>query len=437
MISRDVVFEEDKSWNWEKSYEEHVLVNLESGDNEDTVTVHEENNEAANEDVSKKMEDNSSKSGNVGVSFGTNEERVRRAPVWMRDYVSGEGLSEEEIEANLALFTPIDPLYFEEAVTCEKWRAAMDSKMKAIERNDTWQLTALPVGAKKIGVKWVYKTKLKENGEVDKHKARLVAKGYVQQQGIDYNEVFAPVARMDTERMIIALAAQKGWTVYQLDVKSAFLHGELSEEVYVEQPKGYVQKDDPQKVYKLKKALYGLKQAPRTWFSRIEAHFMSEGFERCHNEYSLFTKTSREGKILFVSLYVDDLIFTGNDELMFLEFKNSMVREFDMTDLGGMRYFLGVEVLQRSDGIYISQRKYALEVLKRFGMEGCNSVHNPIVPGFKLFKDENGVKVDETYFSQVVESLMYLTATRPDLMFVVSLISRYIGQPTELYLQAA
>ena len=258
----------------------------------------------------------------------------------------------------------------------------------------------------------------------------------MQQQGIDYNEVFAPVARMDTVRMIIALVAQKGWTIYQLDVKSAFLHGELSEEVYVEQPKGYIQQDDPQKVYKLKKALYGLKQAPRAWFSRIEAHFFNEGFERCHSEHTLFTKTGREGKILIVSLYVDDLIFTGNDELMFLEFKNSMVREFDMTDLGKMKYFLGVEVLQGPNGIHISQRKYALEVLKKFGIEDCNLVHNPIIPSFKILKDERGVQVDETYFKQVVGSLIYLTATRPDLMFTVSLVSRYMGKPTELHLQA-
>lgn len=166
--------------------------------------------------------------------------------------------------------------------------------------------------------------------------------------------MFAPVARMDTVRIILALAAQNRWTVYQLDIKSAFLHGELSEEVYVEQPKGYVQKDDFQKVYKLKKALYGLKQAPRAWFSCVEAHFMNEGSEKCHNKHTLFTKTSREGKILIVILYVDDLKFTGNDELMFLEFKNSMVREFDMTDLGKMRYFLGVEVQQESNGIHIS-----------------------------------------------------------------------------------
>ncbi|PNX85069.1 retrotransposon-related protein [Trifolium pratense] len=355
----------------------------------------------------------------------------------MDDYESGEGLSQEEDEANMVLFATADPVYFEEAVKSEKWRVAMDAEIKAIEKNETWVLTDLPEHAKKIGVKWVYKTKLNENGEVDKYKARLVAKGYAQQFGVDYTEVFAPVARMDTVRMIVALAAQRGWIIYQLDVKSAFLHGELNEDVFVEQPRGYEKKDSPNKVYKLKKALYGLKQAPRSWFSRIEAYFVKEGFLKCHSEHTLFVKISKEGKILIVSIYVDDLIFTGDDESMFEDFKNSMMHEFDMSDLGKMRYFLGIEVLQRNDGIYICQKKYALEVLRRFGMEGSNSVHNPIVPGFKICKDKEGVKVDATFFKQVVGSLMYLTTTRPDLMFVVSLISRYMAQPTELHLQAA
>ena len=158
-------------------------------------------------------------------------------PSWMRDYVTREGLleelEEEDVNINLAMFTS-NPVHFEEVVKHDKWRTAMDMEIQAIERNNTWELTDLPKGVKKIRVKWVYKTKLKENGEVDKLKARLVAKGYVQQQGIDYTEVFAPVVRMDTVRMIMALVAQKGWTRYQLDVKSAFLHGELNEEVYVE-----------------------------------------------------------------------------------------------------------------------------------------------------------------------------------------------------------
>ena len=203
----------------------------------------------------------------------------------------------------------------------------------------------LPEGGKKVGVKWIYKMKFNENGEVDKYKARLV---------VDYTEVSAPVTRMETIRLVVALVAQRGWSIYQLNVKSAFLYGDLNEEVFVEQPCGYVQKGHEQKVYKLKKALYGLKQAPRARYSRIEAYFMKEGFEKCDYEHTLFIKRGKEAIVLIVSLYVDDLMFTGNDELIFTEFKNSMKNEFDMTYLDKMRYFLGLEVLQKSSGIFIS-----------------------------------------------------------------------------------
>lgn len=163
-------------------------------------------------------------------------------------------------------------------------------------------------------MKWVYKTKLNEHGDVEKYKARLVAKEYTQKHGIDYNEVFAPVARLDTIRLVIAVAAQRKWTLFQLDVKSVFLHGELNEEVFVEQPPGY-QKVDASKVYKLKKALYGgLKQAPRAWYTRLDTYFIKEDFRRCPHEHMLFTKMGSDGKFLIVCVYVDDLIFTGNDE---------------------------------------------------------------------------------------------------------------------------
>ncbi|KAM2407389.1 hypothetical protein ACFX1X_026583 [Malus domestica] len=313
----------------------------------------------------------------------------------------------------------------------------MDVEIAAIERNNIWELTDLPQGGKMIGVKWVYKTKLNENGEVDKYKAWLVAKGYAQEYGVDYAEVFAHVARLDTIRVVIALVVQMEWTIHQLDVKSAFLHGEINEEVFVEQPHGYVQRGKEHKVYKLRKALYGLKQAPCAWYSRIEAYFLKEEFVKCPYEHTLFIKTRDGGKILIVCLYVDDLIYTGNDECMFTKFKQSMMNEFEMTDLGKMRYFLGIEVLQQVDGIFICQKKYAQEVLEIFKMENCNPVHNPIVPGTKLTNDVTGEKVDNTFYKQIVGSLMHLTATRPDTMFVVSLISRFMECPTEMHLAGA
>jgi hypothetical protein len=261
-----------------------------------------------------------------------------------------------------------------------------------------------------------------------------VAKGYSQQHGVDYNEVFAPVARWDTIRTILSLAASHEWKVYQLDVKSAFLHGELTENVYVEQPLGYKKVEN--KVYKLRKALYGLKQAPRAWYSKIEAYFHKENFIKCPHEHTLFVKKDGK-KVLIVSLYVDDLIFTGNDSKMFKSFKESMRNVFDMTDLGRMRYFLGVEVNQGSHGIFICQQKYIKDILSRFGMEMCNVVCSPIVPGNKLSKDQNGKCVDATYYKQIVGSLMYLLATRPDLAYSVCLIARFMEKPTENHLIAA
>lgn len=256
----------------------------------------------------------------------------------------------------------------------------------------------------------MYKTKLDEQGNISKHKARLVVKGYSQRHRIDYSEVYAPVARMDTVRLIIALAAQRGWKLHQLDVKSAFLHGELEEDVYVDQPKGYKKKGSEQMVYKLHKALYRLKQAPRAWFIRLESYFIKEGFIRSPSEQTLFVKKKGDD-ILIVSIYVDDILFTSNNDELLEEFKYLMKKEFDMTDLGESKFFLGIEILQGSDGVFICQRKYASEVLSRFGMAESNAVRNPIVPGQRLHKDVDGEKVDATLYKQRVGSLMYLTAT--------------------------
>jgi len=198
--------------------------------------------------------------------------------------------------------------------------------------------------------------------------------------------------------------------VYQLDVKSAYLHGELVEDVYVDQPLSY-QKEDKNKVYKLKKALYGLRQAPRAWYNKIEDYFTQELLDKCPHEHTLFVKQIKEGKILIVSLYVDYLIYIGNDEALHENIKSSM------SDLGKMRYSLGVEIKQYANGIFIYQQKYAQDILIRFGMETCNRVCKPIVPRKTLFQDEKGRSVNVTEFRQMIGCLIYLLATRPDLSF--------------------
>ncbi|PNX82628.1 putative LRR receptor-like protein kinase, partial [Trifolium pratense] len=304
---------------------------------------------------------------------------------------------------------------------------------QSIEKNNTWELVQLPRGVKKIGVKWIYKTKYNEQGKIEKYKTRLVAKGYAQQHGFDFNEVFAPVARWDTIRVILVVAGSKAWNVYQFDVKSAFLHGELDEDV--DQPPGY--QDEDGMVYKLRKALYGLKQSPRAWYSKIESYFVQENFEKCPHEHTLFVKQDDNDNMLIVSLYVDDLIFTGNNDKMFEDFKNSMKNKFFMTDLDKMRYFLGVEVKQLDCGIFIYQQKYAQEILDRFNMNQCNKVCSPIVSENKLTKDENGRLVDATSNRQMIGCLMYLLATRLDLTFSVCLIARYMERLNEIHLVAA
>jgi hypothetical protein len=232
----------------------------------------------------------------------------------------------------MIILTEVDPLTFKEAVKSKKWRDAMNAEIEAIERNKTLVLTILPERVKSIRVKWIFKTKLNKNGKIDKCKARLVAKRYAQQYRIDYMEVYAPMIRLDTIRLIIALAAQEGWSIFQFDVKSAFLHGELSKEVFVQQPQGCEKKGEEHKVYKLNKSLYGLKQASQAWYNKIEVCFAKEGFKKYHCEHTLFTKLKEEGKLLIVSRYVDDLIFTRNDNNMCEKFKKIML-EFDMSDL--------------------------------------------------------------------------------------------------------
>ncbi|KAD2805945.1 hypothetical protein E3N88_39322 [Mikania micrantha] len=368
-----------------------------------------------------------------GEHSGINK-RTRSTPGWLKDFETGEGLSDEE---DLAMFSSSDdPTSYEEAKEEDKWVVAMKYEMSSIERNNTWELVEAPKAIKPTGVKWVFKTKLNEKGEVDKHNARLVVKGYAQRKGVDYNELYAPMARWDTVRSIVAVASQRNWEIFQLDVKSVFLNGELKETVYVEQPPGFIHKGEEHKVCKLKKALYGLKQAPRAWFKRIEGYFLREGFMKSQYDHTLFIKKEHKD-VVIVSLYVDDLIYTGNNRELCESFKCSMMSEFEMSDLGKMRYFLGVEVDQNKYGIQMHQKKYAKEIIEMFNMWEVNGVNNPIVPGALVTKTGDKNKVDESLYKSLVGSLMYLTVTRPDLMYAVCFVSRFMADPREEHLQVS
>src|SRR3954466_8479778 len=189
-----------------------------------------------------------------------------------------------------------------------------------------------------------------------------------------------------------------------MDVKSAFLNGFLEEEVYINQPLGYVKVGEEKKVCRLKKALYGLKQAPRAWYSRIDSYFLKNNFKRCPFEHTLYTKEGAHGEFLIVCLYIDDLIFTGSSSSMNEDFKKAMTKEFEMTDMGLLYYFLGIEVKQHQDGIFITQQKYAKDMLRKFKMEKALPVSTPMEVNLKLSKNNDDRHVDETLYRRLVGS---------------------------------
>ena len=240
-------------------------------------------------------------------------------------------------------------------------------------RNDVWELVEKPSDYPIIGTKWVFRNKLDENGIVIRNKARLVAKGYNQEEGIDYEETFAPVARLEAIRMLLAYASIMNFKLYQMDVKSAFLNGLIQEEVYVEQPPGFEDSQKLDHVYRLKKALYGLKQAPRAWYERLSKFLLEKNFTRGKVDTTLFIK-KKDNDILLVQIYVDDIIFGSTNESLCKEFSIDMQSEFEMSMMGELNYFLGLQIKQTNDGIFVNQAKYCKELIKKFGMENSKTL---------------------------------------------------------------
>ena len=231
----------------------------------------------------------------------------------------------------------------------------MREEMEAIEKNSTWDLVKPHEKCKPIGVKWIYKVKRNSTGEIKRHKARLVAKGYSKKKGKDYDEVFSPVARAESIQILIALAAQLKWDLHHLDVKSAFLNGEIEDEIYVSQPEVFIKKGKEEFVMELKKALYGLKQAPRAWNYKLDDTLRSMGFIKSFNDQAVYKSSIKEDRLL-VGVYVDDLIIIGSSTQGNEEFKSSMKTKFEMTDFGFLNSYLGIEVIQGKTDIKICQK---------------------------------------------------------------------------------
>jgi hypothetical protein len=363
------------------------------------------------------------------------------APLRFRciDNILGEAetpeLAHRELEERLLLASDAEPTTYDEAARHECWRHAMLDEMTSIEASGTWRLVERPTHVRSIGLRWVYKAKKDAAGIINKYKARLVAKGYVQRQGVDFDEVFAPVARLESVRLLLAHAATQGWAVHHMDVKSAFLNGVLQEEVYVEQPPGFVLRGQENKVLHLVKALYGLRQAPRAWYAKLDESLLGLGFRRSASEHAVYLRGTGTRQLV-VGVYVDDLIIAGGNQVDIDTFKNQMKGTFKMSDLGLLHYYLGLEVSQTEAGITICQSSYAAKIVEMSGLTGCNSSATPMEPRLKLSKVSSAPSIDATMFRSVVGSLRYLVNTRPDLSYSVGFISRFMENPTTEHLGA-
>lgn len=310
----------------------------------------------------------------------------------------------------------------------------MDKEFAALVHNKTWHLVPPQKGTNVIDCKWVYKIKRKADGIIDRYKARLVAKGFKQRYGIDYEDTFNPVVKAATIRLVLSLAVSQGWSLRQLDVQNAFLHGYLEEDVYMRQPPGYEESKVPHYLCKLDKALYGLKQAPRAWYSRLSKRLQELGFTSSKADTSLFF-FNKKGLVMFLLVYADDIIVASSCSQAVTVLPENLEKDFALKDLGELHYFLGIEVKKDGDGLLLSQERYANEILKQVSMTGCKPVSTPLSTVEKLSAHEGeklGVN-DSSQYRSIVGALQYLTLTRPDISFSVNKVCQFLQSPSVVH----
>ena len=298
-------------------------------------------------------------------------------------------------------------------------------------KNDTWQLVPPVSGINIIDSKWVFKVKRLADGSIERYKARLVAKGFKQRYGLDYANTFSPVIKPTTIRLLLSLAVTRGWFLRQLDVQNAFLHGVLEEEVYMRQPPGFVDPDRPHHLCRLVKALYGLKQAPRAWHARLGSVLRALGFIPSTADTSLFL-LQRPEVTMYLLVYVDDIILISSSDAAADHLVAALSGDFAVKDLGALHFFLGLEVSRSSAGLTLSQKKYALDLLRRAGMLKCKPSSTPMCATDRLSAlDGDPLSPDDaTEYRSLVGGLQYLTITRPDVSYAVNRVCQFLHAPT-------
>ena len=333
-----------------------------------------------------------------------------------------------------------DPITYAEAVSCpqsELWLNAMRDEIQSMRHNGVWELVELPEGHRPIGCKWVYKTKRDPKGKIEKFKVRLVAKGFTQREGVDYEATFSPVSSKDSFRVIMALVAHFDMELHQMDVKTAFLNGDLNEEVYMMQPEGFVANDSGTLVCRLKKSIYGLKQASGQWYLKFHSVVASYDFVENKVDQCIYCKVSGR-KFIFLILYVDDILLASSDLGLLHETKRMLSMNFDIKDLGEASFVLGIEIHRnRSHGLFdLSQRAYVDRILERFNMQQCKQGIAPVCKGDKLslsqcpHSDFEKAQMKNVPYASALGSIMYAqVCTRPDIAFATRLLGRYQSNP--------
>jgi len=301
------------------------------------------------------------------------------------------------------------PKSVREALAYPGWCQAMTDELSALHNSGTWELVPLPSGKSVVGCRWVFAIKVGSDGTIDRLKARLVAKGYTQIFGLDYGNTFSPVAKMASVRLFIVMVALQQWSLYQLDVKNAFLNGDLQEEIYMEQPPGFVaQGESSGMVCRLRKSLYGLKKSPRAWFGKFSNVVQQFGMTRCEADHSVFYQHSSVGYVYLI-VYVDGIVLTESNNHDISQLKQHLYHHFQTKDLGKLRYFLGIKVAQSNDGIVISQRKYVMDILEEIGLVSSKFVDTPMDLNTKLLPNQGEPISDPEQYRRLVQKLNYLT----------------------------
>ncbi|KAG8491868.1 hypothetical protein CXB51_015214 [Gossypium anomalum] len=342
----------------------------------------------------------------------------------------------EDIDANQ------EPSNYSEAVSCEdseKWMFAMQEEMESLHKNRTWDLVKLPKGKKAVRCKWVFKKKEGTPGvEEPRYKARLVAKGYSQIPGVDFTDVFSPVVKHSSIRALLGIVAMHDLELEQLDVKTTFLHGELEEDIYMQQPEGFIVLEKEDYVCLLRKSLYGLKQSPRQWYKRFDSFMASHDFKRSSLDSCVYFKKNSNGSFVYILLYVDDMLIAAKDKGEIRKVKAQLSEEFEMKDLGPAKKILGMKILRdrKASKLYLSQKGYIEKVLCRFNMQSAKPVSTPLAAHFRLSSalspqsDDEIEYMSHVPYSSAVGSLMYaMVCSRPDLSYAVSAVSRYMASP--------